>query len=139
MADAIALFDDATHIPCKASAPVTGKRFVAVSGAPDANGNIQVAHAAAGAKVFGVAEFDSRVEDDHYVTVATVNSGLIMPVTAGAAVAVNASVVSDANGQAITAAGAAGTVQHAAGIAVSAAGAGGEEIFVLLSPHSVTV
>lgn len=140
MPDSIALYDDGDYLPCKASAAVLGQRFVSVSGDRDANGNIQVAHTAAGGKVLGVAQFDANPADpatDGYVTVAT-GDGLIMPVLAGAAIAAGASVVAGAAGVAVVAAGAAGTVQHAAGIAVSGA-ANGAVVFVRLSPHSVTV
>jgi hypothetical protein len=134
--DAIALFDDGDYLPCKASAPVTGKRFVAISGGRDANGNIQVAHAAAGANVLGVAQFDSADHDDQYVTVAA-GIGLIVPVTAGAAIAAGARIASDATGQAVTVTAAAGAVGHAVGVAIDAAAAGAD-VFVRLAPHSFT-
>lgn len=141
MPDAIPLYDDGDYLPCVASAAVIGRRFVAVSGNRSADGNLTVAHAdaSAGAKVLGVAQFDADpadAEDGHVTVAAGVN--LIVPVTAAAALVAGDSVTSDATGQAVAVAGAAGTVQHAAGVVVDAAAAGADA-FVRLLPHSVTV
>lgn len=137
MADAIPLFDDGRFVPCKASSAVLGKRVVKISGNFDANGNIQVAHAGAGEKFFGVAQFDSAAHADDYVTVAT-GTDLIMPVTAGEALAAGDSVMVGAAGVAMKAAGGAGAVIHCFGEAVSAA-ANGADAFIKIRPHSVTV
>jgi predicted RecA/RadA family phage recombinase len=132
MPDATPYWDPADTITCHAEVAVTGKRFVTLSG-PRVNGLPQVSPAAAGSKIFGVALFD--VAAGQAVTVARVG---IWPVTAGAALTANNSVTSDANGQAVVVAGAAGTVQHAAGAAVDDAAAGGDAV-IELRPHSVTV
>lgn len=143
MPQSVPLYDDAAYLPCVAHAPVLGARFVSVAATPSpaltAGGNVRVQHSAAAGRVLGVAQFDSRATgpEANHVTVAA-GPGLIVPVTAGAAIAAGASVVSGADGVAVPAAGAAGVVVHAAGVAVGDA-ANGAECFVRLLPHSVTV
>jgi hypothetical protein len=134
--DLIPFKEPADRVTCTATAAVTGKRFVAISGDRQADGTYSVAPAGAGAKVFGVAAFDAAA--GRKVTVIAVDSSHIVPVTAGAALAANASVASDAAGAAVAVAGAAGAVVHAQGIALTGAAAGADAQ-ILLTRHSVTV
>jgi hypothetical protein len=121
MPNAVELFKDGP-IPCKASAAVTGGRFVKISATVEAtDGNPVVAHAGAGEKVFGVAMHDAAI--GAFVTVA--RPGDVMPVTSGAAVAAGAEVQSDANGKAITLA-----AGKSAGIAINTVGAADATVYV---------
>lgn len=125
MPDAIPLYDNGDYLPCKATAAVTGARFVAVSANRDAHGNIQVAQAGAGADVLGVAQQDAAI--NAYVTVCA-GPGIIVPVTAGAALVFGQAVQSDATGQAIPLA--AGV---RAGKVIAGAAAGAEAFVKLFS------
>lgn len=134
--DLIPFKEDAKRVTCTATAAVTGKTFVAITGDKQADGTYSVGPAGAGAKALGVAAWDAAAGKK--VTVVVIESGHIVPVRAGAALAANASVSSDATGQAVTAAGAAGTTQHALGLVVQGAAAGADAE-ILLTRHSVTV
>lgn len=137
MPELIPFKEDAERVTCTPTAAVTGKRFVSISGDRNADGTYSIAPTAAGGKVFGVACWDAAVGKK--VTVILIQSGHIVPVTAGAAaLAAGASVVSDATGQAVVAAGAAGTVQHSVGICLTGAAAGADAQ-IHLTRHSVTV
>lgn len=125
MADAIPLYDSGNYLPCKAADGVLGKRFVDVSAARDANGNIVVAHAGAGTRPLGVCQFDARASEDFYVTVAA-GAKLIIPVIASGAITAGDEVEVAAGGLAATLA--AGT---AVGKAVDDA-ADGADCFVQL-------
>lgn len=128
--------EHADRLTCTPSAAVTGKRFVVISGDRNADGTYTIAPSAAGGKAIGVAAWDAGV--GVRVTVVTRDSGDIVPVTAGGALAAGQSVVSDATGQAVVAAGAAGAVVHALGIVMTGAAAGADAQ-IKLTPHSVTV
>lgn len=134
--DLIPFKEHADRVTCTASAAVTGKRFVSISGDRNANGTYTVAPSAAGGKAIGVAAYDAAAGVK--VTVVTRDSGDIVPITAGGAITAGASIVSDGTGQAVVAAGAAGAVVHALGIAMTGA-ALGADAQIKLSPHSVTV
>lgn len=136
MNDLIPFKEDAERVTCTPSVAVTGKTFVVISGDRNADGTYTIAPAGVGGKVFGVAAWDCPVGGK--VTVVTLASGHIVPVTAGAALAAGDSVVSDAAAEAIPAAGGAGTVQHAAGIVLTGA-ADGADAQVQLTRHSLTV
>lgn len=80
------LFKPGADITGHASAAVTGKRFVRVSGpvqaGPDLNtsvsgGNVLIAHAAAGTRAFGVVKHDAAIDTD-----VLVHTGGVLPVTA---------------------------------------------------------
>lgn len=130
--DAITYYEPGATITGHATAAVTGKRFVNISG-NRVGGNIAVAPAAAGANVFGVAGWDAAAGEK----VTVIRENAVVPVTAAAAIAAGASVTSDATGQAVTATGAAGAVVHAVGRAVADA-AVGADCLVALQRHSFT-
>lgn len=81
--------EPAAHVTCTPSTAVTGKRGVAISGAPNADGSFTVAPPAAGSAIFGVAAWDAAIGDK--VTVIT-QPGIIIPMTAAANIAVGAQV-----------------------------------------------
>lgn len=91
-------WDEAESITCHASAAVTGKRFVAISGAR-VDGNPRVASAAGTAttKAIGVSGYTVPIATK--VTVYT-KPGLIMPVTASGAITAGQPVYSAADGRA---------------------------------------
>lgn len=128
--DLIPFKEPASRVTCVASAAVTGKTFVVISGNANADGLYSVAPAGAGAKVFGVACWDAAIGAK--VTVITLESGHIVPVVAGAAaLAANASVKSDATGKAVVAA----ATDACAGIVLTGAAAGADTQ-VLLARHT---
>lgn len=110
------LYEDAHHLPCKASAAVTGKTCVVISGNRDSGpglaadgttaGTYQVAPAGAGVLVAGVAEFDAAA--GQMVTVAR-GPGMIVPITCSAAIAAGQEVEVAAGGT---------VIPHNAGIAI---------------------
>jgi hypothetical protein len=105
-------YEDADEITCFATANVVGKTFVGISaarqlGGPNlvgggitdsiTGGNVSVATAAAGGKVFGVAMYDAP----QGTLVPVYRYSHVMPVTAGAAITAGQEVQSDASGNAI--------------------------------------
>ena len=82
----------------RASAGVTGKRFLAISG-NRSGGNIAVAHATAAGRICGVAKYDAASGD--IVGIARGNARVV-PVTAVGAIAAFAEVEVGANGRAAT-------------------------------------
>jgi hypothetical protein len=103
-------YEEGDEVTCYCSAAVTGKQFVKISGARQAGGptggvtdattggNVTVAPAAAGDKVFGVAAYNAAL--GALVQVWRYNH--IVPVTTGAvALTAGMEVQSDANGNAI--------------------------------------
>lgn len=92
----------------KATAGVTGKRFVAPSGnrtggaagglSSDLANVLQCAHAGAGVKPLGVAKRDVA---NGALGGAHATPGMVVPVTAGATITAGQEVMSDASGQAI--------------------------------------
>jgi hypothetical protein len=103
--EAIVLFET-SDITGKATAAITGKRFVDVSAAmnPALNtaldgGVVSFAPAGAGVKAFGVAVYDAAIN----AMVPVVGTpGRIVPVTAGGTVTAGQEVETDATGRAIT-------------------------------------
>jgi hypothetical protein len=79
---AVPFWDEGTAITGQASAPVTGKRFVRVSG-PRVGEQVRIAHAGAGTRALGVSAHDAAV--DQLVTVYSA-PGLVMPVRANGAI-----------------------------------------------------
>lgn len=95
---AVPFWDEGNTFTGHASAAVTGKRFVSISGAR-VDGNPRVAHAVGSATVrsVGVSAYDAA--SGAKVTVYSA-PGLIMPVTASGAITAGQDVYSDANGKA---------------------------------------
>jgi hypothetical protein len=99
-------YKDSSDITFRASAAVTGKRFVAPSGnrtgGPGLSTDLEnlpvFAHAAAGARAFGVAAYDVPAGGRGPVHG---EPGKIVPVRAGAAIAAGNEVEVGANGQAV--------------------------------------
>jgi predicted RecA/RadA family phage recombinase len=85
------------QVTAQATATVTGKRFVNISGNRTANGNYSVAHATAAGSVFGVSKYDAASGDP----VGVIRGGIV-PVTAGGTIAAGARVEVGTNGQAVT-------------------------------------
>lgn len=92
-------YEPGKRITCHATAGITGKRFVMVSGNRQSDGSISVSHATAALKVFGVSAYDAA--SGKKVGVLR-GSGFIVPVTAGGTIAANAEVEVGTNGQAVT-------------------------------------
>lgn len=96
---AVPFWDEGNTFTGHASAAVTGKRFVSISG-PRVDGNPRVAHAAQGTngkRAVGVAAYDAP--SGGKVTVYS-GPGIVMPVTAAGAISAGDDVYSDANGKA---------------------------------------
>lgn len=125
MPDMVPYHFPAQTLTCHASAAVTGRRFVNISGAPT-DEHPTVAHAT-NSDAIGVAAQDAALGDK--VTVFTVGH---LEVEAGAAVAVGSKVTSDATGRAIVATAAAGATVPYIGRATRAATAAGDRISVLI-------
>lgn len=106
----------AHEITAEATAAVTERQLVAVSGNRTPGGNVAVAPAGAGARAFGVAVWTAA--SGQLVRIAR---GGVVKVTAGAA-AINAGdpIASDTNGHAVTATGTAAVI----GLAINGAAAG---------------
>lgn len=126
MADMVPFYFPGDTFTCEADGAITGCRFVAVSGARNADGNPVVAHAA-GADQLGVAARD--IADGEKGTVFTVG---VLELEAGAAVAAGAKVTADSSGRAITATGSTGTTVAYCGKALDAAAASGDLIPVFV-------
>lgn len=105
---AVPFWDEGNTITCHASAAITGKRFVAISGAR-VEGNPRVAHAASAVAVksFGVSGYDAVSGGKVSVYTAP---GIVMPVTAAVAITAGQPVYSDATGQATNVAPVAGAL-----------------------------
>lgn len=111
----LGVYEPGRDITGRASAAVTGKRFLAITG-NRSGGNIAVAHATAAGRVCGVSKYDAASGD--IVGVARGNSRVTF-VTAGGAIAAFAEVEVGSNGQAVTKASGV-----AVGYAVTAAASG---------------
>lgn len=133
--DAIPFFEDGDELTCTPTVAVLGKTFVKISGDAQADGTLSIAPCGAGDKALGIAMWDAAI--GQRVTVKTINSGNVMPVTVGAAnVAAGVSVLSDADGNAVVPAGAG--EHHCLGTVLSGAVAGADAM-VSLAYHDVTV
>jgi len=94
----IDVYSPGTAITGRATTEVTAKRFVKISG-DRANGNIAVAHADAGGRVFGVASTDAEA-----ATIVTIARGAarVVKVTAGGPITAFAEVEVGTDGKAVT-------------------------------------
>jgi hypothetical protein len=116
--DAIPFFEDGDELTCTATAAITGKTFVVISGDVQADGTLSVAPCGDNGRAFGVAMWDAAI--GKRVTVHRIEGHNIMPVTTTAvAIAANALVASAAGGQARAAV----AGEHALGRAVTGAAA----------------
>lgn len=105
------LYEDADRITGRATAAITGGRFVQISGDLEASpllnagspsttgGNVKVATCGAGVKAFGVASMDAAADGDKILVY---TGDLVLPVTAGGTVTAGQQVESDSTGRAIT-------------------------------------
>ena len=93
------IYEPGRDITGKATAAVTGKRFLAISGNRSTDGNISVAHATAAGRVCGVSKYDAAINT--LVGVMRGNSRVVS-VTAAANIAAFAEVEVGTAGQAIT-------------------------------------
>lgn len=125
MPDMIPFHFPAQTLTCHASAAVTGRRFVNVSGAP--TDEAPTVATATTADALGVAAQDAAAGEK--VTVFTVGH---LAVEAGGAVAAGARVTVDASGRAIAATGGAGVTVPFVGKATRAAAAAGDVISVFI-------
>ena len=123
--DLIPFKEDGERVTCIASAAVTGKQFVSISGNKNANGLYTVAPTAAAGKAFGVACWDAAIGEQ--VTVVTIPSGQIVPVKASGVIAAGASVKPATGGLATSATAA----DRACGLALSGAVDGADAIIQL--------
>ena len=96
---AVPFWDEGNAFTCHASAAVTGKRFVSISGAR-VDGNPRVKHTVGSATVraIGVAAYDAALGAK--VTVYSA-AGIVMPVTTAVAVTAGDLLYSDATGAAV--------------------------------------
>lgn len=85
-------------ITAEATAAVTARRLVAISGNRASGGNLSVAHAAAGARAFGVAKHDAATGE----LVGIARDGVVL-VTAGGSIAAGAEVEVGSAGRVVTA------------------------------------
>lgn len=97
--ECIPFYDPGATITAQTTAIVTGKRCVGISGNRATDGNISVAHAAAGTRAFGVAAYDAA--SGAKVPVLR-GSGRVVPITCSANIAANAQVEVTTNGQVAT-------------------------------------
>ncbi|TFV90399.1 capsid cement protein [Blastococcus sp. CT_GayMR16] len=117
----VGVYEPGVDLTCHASAAVTGKRFVSITGnrqTADNGGNITVAHTGAGAKAFGVSKYDAA--SGGKVGVMRGNSRVTY-VNCAANLAAGQDVESDASGRAIVKASGV-----AVGFAVTAATSGAD-------------
>lgn len=93
------VYDCGANITAQATAAITAKTFLAITGNRTSGGNIAVATATAAGRIAGVARNDAP--SGGLVTVARGNSR-VMKVTAGGAIAAFAEVEVGASGKAVT-------------------------------------
>lgn len=93
------IYAPGADITAQATAAVTARRFVAITGDRVSGGNIAVAPAPAGARAFGVAAHDAAT--GALVTVVRGNSRVVK-VAAGSAIAAGSEVEVGADGKAVT-------------------------------------
>lgn len=118
----IGVYEPGRDISGRASAAVTGKRFLKISG-NRSGGNIAVAHADTGGRICGVSKYDAAAGD---LVGVTRGNSRVTYVRAGGAIAAFAEVEVGAGGVAVTK-----TTGVAVGYAVTAA-ANGEDAEISL-------
>lgn len=98
MAECIPFKQPGADVTAQATAAVTGKRFVGISGDILPDGSLRVAHAAAASRAIGVAKYDAA--SGAKVGVYR-GARMVVPVTAGANITAGQAVEVGANGQAV--------------------------------------
>jgi hypothetical protein len=93
----VRVYEPGRDVTGQATAAVTAKRLVAISGDRAASGNLSVAHATAAGRAFGVAKHDAASGE-----LVSVARGGVVKVTAMGAIAAFAEVQVGANGTATT-------------------------------------
>lgn len=98
---AVPFWDEGNTVTARATAAITGKRFVCISG-PRIDGHPAVNHQASSStrKTLGVSAYDAASGADVMVHSAP---GMVVPVTASGAISAGASVFSTADGRATAA------------------------------------
>lgn len=137
--EAIAYYDSGDDLTCYVTAAVTGRRFVAITGAKrvgsqalatDAlGGNIPVAHCGAGARPLGVSTFDAPNVGDQ---LPVMRGHKVVPVESGAALTAGNKVMSDATGRAVPWTSAASEANNANGVVLNSPTAAGQIAIVAL-------
>lgn len=94
----VSFFEPGADVTGIATGACTGKRFAVVSGNKDVNGNYSIAQAGAAVRALGVVSHDAATGER--VTIRR-GFGRIQAVTAGATLAANVEVESDAQGRAV--------------------------------------
>jgi hypothetical protein len=136
--EAIAYYDPGDDLTGQATAPISGKRFVDVSGAKQVGsqalandtfgGSIPVALSAAGAKALGVSTYDVATGEK----VPIMRGHKVVPVETGGALTAGQSVMSDATGRAVTWASAASEANARLGKVLNSPTAAGQTAIVAL-------
>ncbi|MDO0975991.1 DUF2190 family protein [Mycolicibacterium frederiksbergense] len=91
------VYSPGADVTAEATAAVTARRFLAISGNRASGGNLSVAHATAAGRIFGVAATDAAQGD----LVTVVRDGVVK-VTAGGNIAAFAEVEVGTSGQVVT-------------------------------------
>jgi hypothetical protein len=136
--EAVAYFDPGDDLNGQATATITGRRFIMVSGAKQigsqalANdtlgGSIPVAPCTAGKRAIGVAPYDCAIG----YKVGIVRGKKVFPVETGAAMTAGDQVMSDGTGRAITWVTAAGEANSKLGVVLNTPTAAGQTAIVAL-------
>lgn len=127
--DLIPFKEDGERVTCTPSTAVVGKTCVSISGDRNADGTYTIAPSGAGGKVFGIAAWDCPVGGR--VTVVTVTSGHIVPVTTSGVITAGQSVKPAAGGTVI----AATAADRSCGLALSGA-ASATDAVIQLAHHT---
>jgi predicted RecA/RadA family phage recombinase len=101
MNDCIPYYEPGARLQGTPSVAVIGKRFIRISGDRNADGTLTVAPCPANGRALGVAAWDAPIGGKVGILR---GDDFILPVTAGAAIAADQEVMSDAQGRAIPAA-----------------------------------
>jgi predicted RecA/RadA family phage recombinase len=97
MVDAIPFYEDGDELTGTATAAITGKQFVKISGNRQPDGTVSLAPAGAGDRAIGVAMFDIPLGKRG--TIHTISSHHVMPVVAAAPIVAGSPVKTAAAGQ----------------------------------------
>jgi hypothetical protein len=118
------IYEPGHNITAEATAPVSGKTFLGISGDRTMGGSLSVATAAAGGRVFGVAKWDATTGQ----LVGVARGGVVRVITGAVALTAGVEVQSDAAGKAVVK-----STGIAVGLTVAASAAGAEGQIALYS------